>query len=233
MTHKKSLYFKYLVILTLLISTGFVSGCSTYKENRISENFMPRYDEVVANNAPTISSGSIFKTSANTGLFTTDQRARSIGDIVTVALSETFSASKSQSTSSDKEDELSFSFPFTFGLSEITKDTEYKLETGESFSGSGSAAQSNSLRGQLSATVVRVFNNGNMEIMGQKKLALNNGNEHVRLRGIIRPEDISANNIIQSSKIVDAEITYTGAGQTHDSARMGWLTRGLRVFSPF
>ena len=98
MTYKKSLYFKYLVILTLLISTGFVSGCSTYKENRISENFMPRYDEVVANNAPTISSGSIFKTSANTGLFTTDQRARSIGDIVTVALSETFSASKSQSS---------------------------------------------------------------------------------------------------------------------------------------
>ena len=115
----------------------------------------------------------------------------------------------------------------------LTANTEYKLETGESFSGSGSAAQSNSLRGQLSATVVRVFNNGNMEIMGQKKLTLNNGNEHVRLRGIIRPEDISANNIIQSSKIVDAEITYTGAGQTHDSARMGWLTRGLRVFSPF
>ena len=62
-------------------------------------------------------------------------------------------------------------------------------------------SQSNSLRGQLSATVVRVFNNGNMEIMGQKKLTLNNGNEHVRLRGIIRPEDISANNIIQSSGI--------------------------------
>ena len=48
MTYKKSLYFNNLVILTLLISAGFVSGCSTYKENRISENFMPRYDEVVA-----------------------------------------------------------------------------------------------------------------------------------------------------------------------------------------
>ena len=104
MTHKKSSFTKYSLILILLILTGFVSGCSTYKENRISENFMPRYDEVVANNAPAISSGSIFKTAANTGLFTTDQRARSIGDIVTVALSETFSASKSQSTSSDKED---------------------------------------------------------------------------------------------------------------------------------
>lgn len=233
MTRTKHIFSRYFMIVAQCGVAGLLAGCSTYAENRISENFMPRYDEVVAHNPPAITNGSIYKAAANTGLFTTDQRARSIGDIVTVALSETFSASKSQSTSSDKEDELSFSFPFSFGISEITKDTEYKLETGESFSGSGSANQSNSLRGQLSATVVRVFDNGNMEIMGQKKLTLNNGNEHVRLRGIIRPEDISANNIIQSSKIVDAEITYTGAGQTHDTARMGWLTRGLRIFSPF
>ena len=131
MLKTKYFFSKYFLIIVQCGLVSFIAGCSTYAENRISEKFMPRYDEVVAHAPPAITNGSIYKAAANTGLFTTDQRARSIGDIVTVALSETFSASKSQSTSSDKEDELSFSLPFTFGLSEITKDTEYKLETGE------------------------------------------------------------------------------------------------------
>ncbi len=69
--------------------------------------------------------------------------------------------------------------------------------------------------------------------MGQKMITLNNGNEYVRLRGVIRPEDISAANVIVSSQIADAKITYTGAGQVADAGRMGWLGRGLRAVSPF
>ena len=102
-----------------------------------------------------------------------------------------------------------------------------------SFSGSGSASQSNSLTGKLSVTIVRVFDNGNLEIMGQKKLSLNNGNEYIRLSGVIRPEDISASNEVNSDRIAHAEITYTGAGDIHDSSKQGWLSRTLRNISPF
>lgn len=90
MTRTKHVFSKYLMIVAQCSVAGFLAGCSTYAENRISENFMPRYDEVVAHNPPAMINGSIYKAAANTGLFTTDQRARSIGDIVTVALSETF-----------------------------------------------------------------------------------------------------------------------------------------------
>ena len=104
--------------------------------------------------------------------------------------------------------------------------------TARTFAGSGSAAQSNSLTGLLTVTVTRVFDNGNMEIAGQKKLTLNNGDEYVRLTGLIRPEDISATNTVQSNRIADAAIVYVGAGEIADSSRQGWLSRTMRNISP-
>ena len=98
--------------------------------------------------------------------------------------------------------------------------------------GSGNAAQSNSLTGFLTVMVTRVFDNGNMEIAGQKKLRLNNGDEYVRLTGLIRPEDITANNVVLSNRIADAEIVYVGAGEIADSSRQGWLSRTMRTLSP-
>jgi len=105
--------------------------------------------------------------------------------------------------------------------------------TARTFAGSGSAAQSNSLVGLLTVTVTRVFDNGNMQIAGQKKLTLNNGDEYVRLTGLIRPEDISATNTVKSERIADAEIIYVGAGEIADSSRQGWLSRTMRNISPF
>ncbi len=89
------------------------------------------------------------------------------------------------------------------------------------------------MSGFLSVTVMRVFDNGNMEIAGQKQLNLNNGDEYVRLTGIVRPQDITASNIILSNRIADAQITYIGAGDVADSSKQGWLSRTLRAIAPF
>ena len=64
------------------------------------------------------------------------------------------------------------------------------------------------------------------------KLTLNNGNEYVRLTGVVRPEDISADNVVLSDRIAHAVIKYVGAGTVHDTSRPGWLRRGLDVVSP-
>jgi len=85
----------------------------------------------------------------------------------------------------------------------------------------------------LSVTVVRVFDNGNMEVQGQKELTLNNGNEYVRVRGVVRPEDISANNIVSSDRLADAQIRYTGSGHLADASQPGWLSQLMRTISPF
>ena len=220
----------------LLASSLLVSACSTYVENQASFAFDPIYPESHVPTDPVMPTGGIFAASKG-GLFATDRRARLVGDILTVNLSETFAATKSQTAASAKTD--SFDVDLPIGLPNILTGgfdkgaDPLKAGTTRSFSGSGNAAQSNSLTGFLTVTVTRVFEHGNMEIAGQKKLRLNNGDEYVRLTGLVRPEDISATNLIASNRIADAEITYVGAGELADSSRQGWLSRLMRTVSPF
>ena len=101
------------------------------------------------------------------------------------------------------------------------------------FTGTGSAAQANSISGTLSVTVVRVFPNGNLQVKGERKLSYNSGTEYIRLAGVIRPEDISSSNTVSSTKVADAQISYTGTGDMNDSVTKGWLSRYFAYVSPF
>ena len=213
-----------------------ISGCTTYIENEASLPFEPIYPSAHITPDGGAPTGGIFKTNS-AGLFASDIRAREVGDILTVSLNETFAATKSQNAASAKDDSFGVTLPtgipnlFTGGYDKNA--AGLNAGTKRSFAGSGSAAQSNSLTGLLTVTVTRVFDNGNMEIAGQKKLTLNNGDEYVRLTGLIRPEDVSATNTVQSNRIADAEIVYVGAGEIADSSRQGWLSRTMRNVSPF
>ena len=225
-----------LATILLLGVTGLSAGCSTYIENEASLAFEPIYPSAYIAPEGEAPTGGIFKTSGG-GLFASDIRAREVGDILTVALNETFSATKAQSAASAKSDAFDVDLPvgipnlFTGGFDKGAD--PLKAGTARTFSGSGSAAQSNTLTGLLTVTVTRVFDNGNMEIAGQKKLTLNNGDEYVRLTGLIRQQDISASNTVLSNRIADAQIVYVGAGEIADSGRQGWLSRTMRSVSPF
>ena len=216
-------------IFIMIFATVFISSCASHVEDRASLDFEPIIPEnmnIPNNNS---NSGGIYNESSG-GLFATDRRAGQVGDILTIALSEDFTASKSQSATSAKSDSFKVDLPNLLDPAGDQALLDSGAET--SFSGTGSAAQTNSLRGEISVTVMRVFSNGNMEIMGQKKLHLNNGNEYVRLSGIIRPQDISANNVVQSSRIANAKIAYLGVGDIADTGQKGWLSRALASISP-
>lgn len=216
-----------------------MTGCSTYVSNIEGQAFAP-IDPPVKLSSPQPANGSIFHSSQN-GLFATDQRARRVGDILTVSFNETYSATKAQTASSSKADNFGVTLPtglpniFTGGFDKDAGGNGAGLSAGttRSFAGAGNAVQSNSFSGLLSVTVVRVFENGNMEVAGQKELTLNNGNEYVRVRGVVRPEDVSANNIVSSNRLADAQIRYTGTGQLADSSKQGWLSDLMRTISPF
>ena len=217
---------KNIIIGFILVSFG--ASCSTQIEERASMDFEP-----IMPSAPKSQKkdkyGSIYSNSQQ-GLFATDRRASKVGDLLTVALSENFSASKSQSAKSAKNGTTSFDFPRI-----TTADADYTLfdsKLAKSFDGSGSADQNNSLRGEISVTVTKVFSNGNMEILGQKKLTLNNGDEYIRLVGIIRPEDVTNRNIVPSSRIANAKISYTGAGDVADTSKKGWFSKLVDAVTP-
>jgi flagellar L-ring protein precursor FlgH len=73
--------------------------------------------------------------------------------------------------------------------------------------------------------VARVLPNGNLIVQGEKWLALNKGEEFIQLRGIVRPEDISANNTIVSTLVADARISYGGTGMIDRANSPGWFSK--------
>ena len=231
----KLLNFKCFFLLIIIL---FLNNCSTYVEDIASEEFRPIQQEISFAENNKKKTGAIYKDGQG-GLFSSDRRARKVGDILTVDFNEAFVATKSQTTNSSKQDSYDLTLPnvlpnaITGGLGNGEAKNSLATSTTQSFKGSGDAGQSNSLTGKISVTVVRVFDNGNLEILGQKELTLNNGQEYIRVRGIVRPEDISATNVVQSNRLADAQIRYTGAGAVSDSSKPGWLSRTLRTISPF
>ena len=215
-------------IIAGFILISFVASCSTQLEERASLDFEPTMPSI-PKSPKKDKYGSIYSNSQQ-GLFATDRRASKVGDLLTVALSENFSASKSQSAKSAKNGATSFDFPRI--TTADADDTLFDSKLAKSFDGSGSADQKNSLRGEISVTVTKVFSNGNMEILGQKKLTLNNGDEYIRLVGIIRPEDVNSRNIVPSSRIANAKISYTGAGDVADTSKKGWFSKLVDVVTP-
>jgi len=181
--------------------------------------------------------GSIYHPATELRLFE-DLKARRIGDILTVRLVENTGASKSADTSTSKESSAKISNPTLFGVSPAlslpgflplsgTQNLNYdtSIDANRDFNGKGKSDQENSLNGTISVSVVEVFPNGYLSIRGEKRMTLNNGNEYIRLSGIVRPTDIGADNSILSTKIADATIMYTGDGPVAESNIMGWLAR--------
>ena len=227
---------RFITVCTLAFVFG---GCSTYVSQIEGQAFEP-VDPAVNLAAEQPTNGAIFRR-GQSGLFATDQRARRVGDILTVTFNEVFAATKAQTAASSKADAFGVTLPT--GLPNILTggfDTDVggngaglTAGTNRTFSGTGNAAQSNSFTGSLAVTVIRVFANGNMEVSGQKAITLNNGNEYVRVKGIIRPEDISATNILSSNRFADAKIRYTGSVHLAETAKPGWLSQFMRAVSPF
>ena len=119
--------------------------------------------------------------------------------------------------------------PTIFGAPVTINDGRYNLGTSLSsasaFEAEASSNQSNRLSGSIAVQVARVFPNGNLLIQGEKWIRINQGDEYIRLRGVIRPEDLSPTNTIPSTLVADARISYGGTGALNQSNTPGWLTR--------
>ena len=208
-----------------------LTNCSTYVEEAINKDFKPLTPTVAEMKANKSNNGTIYSTSSP-GLFSSDKRAHQVGDILTVQLSETFSSTKSVTSQSAKEDNVGAEVGPT-GLLKNFVGMGGSVSKSNSFKGSGSASQSNSLTGFISATVVKVYPNGNLEIKGQKRLRLTDGSEYIRLAGIVRPQDISASNTVSSNLIAEAEIEYVGSGTLSNESTPSWGSKFIRAISPF
>ena len=175
--------------------------------------------------------GSIFQPNDGYAALYEGNRARRVGDPLTIVLVERTSASKSAGTQLDSGGGFSITPPTAGPLSFDPGAT--KLSGNRNFKGQGAADQANALSGEITVTVAEVYPNGTMLVQGQKRVTLNRGDEYIQIKGIIRIADIDANNRVASTRVADARISYTGKGDVARAARQGWLSRFFQVISPF
>ena len=176
--------------------------------------------------APMVPNGSIYGSARVSGMYE-DRLAHQVGDVLTVVLSEKTQSKKSAGASMTKDASVDFNEASILGTAisaknlSLLSDPEFKRD----FSGDADADQSNSLQGSISVTVAEVLPNGVLRIRGEKWMTLNQGDEFIRLTGLIRPQDIGLDNTVPSTKIADARIAYSGTGDFAGATRQGWLGR--------
>lgn len=167
-------------------------------------------------------SGSIYQVSRNYNFYG-DTVALNVGDVLTVTLQESTRASKNADTRIIKDNEIKLPEPNILGKSNFGIGTSLNNE--RDFKTRADADQSNSLAGSITVSVTEVLPNGVLRIRGEKWLSLTNGEEYIRLTGLVRPRDIQPDNSVASNRIVDARIAYGGTGDFDQANQMGWLAR--------
>lgn len=172
-------------------------------------------------------SGSIYSNETALPLFETP-RARHPGDILTVFLIERTDAQKNATTTQKKNDQIQVTNKLFLGRPIALGSgysMDFDLDNQRKFTGDAKSVQNNRLAGSISVTVSKVLPNGNMLVQGEKWVRINQGNEFVQLSGIVRPQDIKADNSILSDRIANARISYGGTGQVNNTNAQGWLAR--------
>jgi flagellar L-ring protein precursor FlgH len=159
--------------------------------------------------------------------FFKDQRAHRIGDILTVLVTVDDSAQISNSTARSRDSENAAGVGGVLGSIfggiggglpglDISADGSISTSSALSDAGSGSVKRREALETQVAAVVVQVLPNGNLVIEGRQEVRVNFEVRDLIVAGIVRPEDIHADNTIPSSKIAEARISYGGRGQISD-----------------
>ncbi|MEM7209393.1 MAG: flagellar basal body L-ring protein FlgH [Pseudomonadota bacterium] len=171
--------------------------------------------------------GAIYQAQSAQELFR-DARAYRVGDILTVNLTEQTDAETRSSTSTAKDDTVGVGVTTLLGITPTVNGdpfTQNYTDASRNFTGSGNSTQSNSLEGSLTVVVAQVFGNGNLLVRGEKIVSINQGEEYVRLSGIVRLADIAPDNTVSSTRIANARISYGGGGALAQANSAGWLSR--------
>lgn len=184
------------------------------------------------------------KVAANTNLFA-DNRARNVGDTVTVIINEQTDIQGLEGTQLDSSSSFSSQVDaseFFVGKTNTERGRQSTINnsmpniTGShktSFDGEGDYESTRDINFRLTAMVTERLGNGNMLIEGKRSIGVNKERYTIRVSGIIRPIDINDNNIIMSEKIANASITLEGKGFLTRTGKRGWGYRLMDVFWPF
>lgn len=177
--------------------------------------------------------GAIFQSASYRPLFE-DPKARAVGDVLTISISEKTSAAKASATSVAKSGSAAFSAPTVFGLkSTTTAQASISTTSSNKLDEKGAETASNSFSGTIAVTVIDVLANGNLLVSGEKQIAFDKGAEFVRFSGVVNPQTIAAGNVVPSTQVADARFEYRSSNRLDRAEVNSMLTRFFLSFIPF
>jgi flagellar L-ring protein precursor FlgH len=195
--------------------------------------------------------GSLWPASGDIGSLFVDTKARRVGDIVTVRVEESSSATNEANTETGRGSSLEAGIDKLFGLetwwpervldkadNDLPKINPFgnpsvQGSLNSTFDGSGKTTRKGDLTAYITCRVTDVMSNGNLRIVGSREVLVNHETQLIILSGVIRPRDIDQDNTILSTFVADAKIAYSGSGIIDDRQRPGWLANMLDSLWPF
>ncbi len=188
---------------------------------------------------PLPSEGSLWNASGN--MIFEDKKAKKVGDTVVVDIVENTSSQIAANTTADKESTLEagipnllgYQQPFKLTNSKTVADPLFKAGFNNEFEGKGSSDRTGKITASIGGRVVEVLPNGNLVIYGRREMKVSNESQIITVYGIARPEDVNANNRVQSTVLADAKIAYYGQGVLADKQKPGWGLKILDRVWPF
>jgi flagellar L-ring protein precursor FlgH len=181
---------------------------------------------------PAPTAGAIFQAGSGYSGLVTGTRARALGDMVTIILTENTTTTKSTQGRISREGSFRITPPASGPLDFLNPEA-LKAAAEGSFTGEGNAAQRSRLNGAVAVTIAAIYPNGTAEVIGEKQMMFSQGYEWVQFAGRIRLIDIDSDNRLASSLVANARIIYSGKGAVQQASRPGWLSRFFNFISPF
>jgi flagellar L-ring protein precursor FlgH len=209
--------------LSALATAFLMSACSSPTDRSIVE--MPTVAPVVSQPVNVNTQGSIFQSGNALSLYETP-RAQRVGDVLTIRLAESYQGSNTADAAASRSSEISAEAADKSTGTAARLARLFNLGTASTtFKGDGSIKNVSGMTGTLAVSVIGTLPTGNLVIAGDKIIAMNGNQDHLRLSGIVNPKDIEAGNYVPSSKVANARIEQAGVGMLADSTTMGWLQR--------
>ncbi|APW43265.1 flagellar basal body L-ring protein FlgH [Rhodoferax saidenbachensis] len=216
---------RHLVALSLAV---LLAGCANPSPTILQ---LPAIAAPIARpaNVERVHTGSLFNPTSGS-LYTGRQKARAVGDIVKVNISETLSASNTVKTDISRESALTSKGTGNANADSLLSpwlNQNDAASGSNTFKGNGTSKNDSKFTGQLATSVINVLANGNLVVAGERSIALQGNNSTLRFSGVVDPKDMADGNVIQSNDVVNARLEVVGQGDTSDAASRNWLQRVL------
>ncbi|HML62011.1 flagellar basal body L-ring protein FlgH [Solidesulfovibrio sp.] len=236
-------------IYPLVAALAALAACAPASKQA---NPMPQVTPSVAKAPPPAENpGSVFSQNQPTFLFD-DTRARRIGDILTVNIVDTSKSDLKAETKNDRTASNQLGVNSYFGNKEFAGNLPGQLggpnfgmkglvgsdpmvgnTTSQKFQSKGETKRESVVTASIGCRIVNILPGGVMQVEGARQTRVNNENQIIVVKGLVRPIDVSPGNTVPSTMLADCQIEYYGEGDLADRQKSGWLTRLLDNVWPF